>query len=78
MNELTLPDLYEVAARASINERCAHSYLHDVRGTMHALFSAVELLGRSAQGAGGNQERIHKACDLARTTRRQRSRRCKR
>ena len=65
-DELQLPDLYEAAARARINERCALSYIHDVRGSMQALFSAVELLGRSAKIAGGNQERIHKACDLAR------------
>jgi two-component system sensor histidine kinase HydH len=57
--------MLEVAARASINERCALAYLHDVRGSMQSLFSAVELLSRSARG-GGNPERIDRACDLAR------------
>ncbi len=65
MNELKLPDVYEAAARATINERCALAFLHDVRGSMQALFSALELLGRSAT-AGGNPERVAKACDLAR------------
>lgn len=66
VNELELPDLFTVAARASINERCAPAFLHDVRGTMQALFSAFELLGRSAKMGGGNPLRVEKACDLAR------------
>jgi signal transduction histidine kinase len=65
VNELKLPDVYEAAARATINERCALAFLHDIRGSMQALFSALELLGRSAK-AGGNPERVEKACDLAR------------
>jgi C4-dicarboxylate-specific signal transduction histidine kinase len=65
VNDLKLPDVYEAAARATINERCALAFLHDVRGSMQALFSALELLGRSAK-AGGNPERVAKACDLAR------------
>jgi hypothetical protein len=66
MNELGLAELYEVAARATINRRCALVYLHDIRGSMQALFSAVELLGRSAKSSGSNQERVDKAYDLAR------------
>jgi signal transduction histidine kinase len=58
-------ELFEVAARASINERCALSYLHDVRGSMQALFSAVELLGRSLRGSA-DRERVDRACELAR------------
>jgi signal transduction histidine kinase len=65
VNELALPDLFEAAARATIIERCAPAYLHDVRGSMQALFSALELLGRSAK-AGGNPLRVEKVCDLAR------------
>jgi hypothetical protein len=65
VNDRQWPEWFEVAARASINERCALSYLHDVRGSMQALFSAVELLGRSARGSG-DRERIDKACELAR------------
>jgi signal transduction histidine kinase len=63
---LSLTDLYEAAARATINERCAPAYLHDVRGSMHALFGALELLGRSAKAGGGDLARVEKACDLAR------------
>jgi signal transduction histidine kinase len=61
-----LPALYEVAARASVNERCALAYLHDVRGSMQALFSAIELLGRAAKSAGCDPSKIDKACELAR------------
>jgi signal transduction histidine kinase len=63
---LSLTDLYEVAARATINERCAPAYLHDVRGSLQALFGALELLGRSARAGGGDLARVEKACDLAR------------
>jgi hypothetical protein len=66
VNELESPNLYEVAARASINERCASAYLHDIRGSMQALFSALELLGRSAKSGSGNPERVERACELAR------------
>lgn len=66
VNELALPDLFSVAARASINERCAPAFQHDVRGTMQALFSAFELLGRSAKMGGANPLRVEMACDLAR------------
>jgi len=66
VNELELPDLYEAAARATINERCAPAYLHDIRGSMQALFGALELLGRSAKSGSGNPERVEKACELAR------------
>ncbi len=60
------PELVETAARATINERCASAFLHDVRGTMQALFSAFELLGRSAKSSGADTVRVERACDLAR------------
>ncbi len=65
MTELLLPDLVEVAARATINARCAPSYLHDIRGSMQALYSALELLGRSAKSGGDNMLKVERACDLA-------------
>ncbi len=65
MEELELYEVYEAAARALINRRCATAYLHDIRGTMQALFSAVELLGRSARSSSGDAARIDKACALA-------------
>ncbi|MDP8983572.1 MAG: hypothetical protein M3N97_00755 [Pseudomonadota bacterium] len=65
MNQPGLPDLYEAAARAIINQRCAPAYLHDIRGSMQALFSALELLGRSAKSGADNPERVEKACELA-------------
>jgi len=61
-----MSDLYEAAARATINERCASAYLHDVRGSLQALFGALELLGRSARAGGGDLARVEKACALAR------------
>jgi signal transduction histidine kinase len=66
VNSRNLPDLYELAARATINGRCATAYLHDIRGSMQALFSALELLGRSARKGGADLDRVEKACALAR------------
>jgi len=63
---LSLTDVYEAAARATINERCAPAFLHDVRGSLQALFGALELLGRSAKAGGGDLARVEKACELAR------------
>jgi len=65
MKELTLPDVCEAAARAGINERCAGAYLHDIRGTMQALYSSLELLGRQAR-SGGAHPRIEQGWALAR------------
>jgi hypothetical protein len=66
MDAVALPELYEVAARAGTSRRYAPVYLHDFRGSMQALFSAVELLGRAAKAGGGDQERIERAYHLAR------------
>ena len=65
MNCRNLSDVYEVAARAAINERFATAYLHDIRGSMQALFSALELLGRSARKGSSDLDRVEKACALA-------------
>jgi len=64
VNCRNLSDVYEVAARAAINERFATVYLHDIRGSMQALFSALELLGRSARKDGSDLDRVEKACAL--------------
>jgi len=66
VDDPALSDVFTTAARAAINERCASAYLHDVRGTMQALFSAFELLGRSARLGAANPARVEKAWDLAR------------
>ena len=58
-------DVFEAAARATINERCAAAFLHDIRGSMQAVFSAFELLGRSARMGGGDAARVERVCDLA-------------
>jgi signal transduction histidine kinase len=65
LDEMESPEFFEAAARALINERCAPAFLHDVRGSMQALFSALELLGRSARMGNVNPLRVEKACDLA-------------
>lgn len=66
MNEVELPDIYEAALRAAVNQRCAAAHAHDIRGTLQALVGAVELLCRSTRAAGADPRRTEKACELAR------------
>ena len=65
VKQFELPELYATAAQATINSRCGPGFLHDARGSLQALLSAFELLGRSAK-LGGDAVRVAKACDLAR------------
>jgi hypothetical protein len=58
--------MLEAAAYALVSERCRLSYLHDARGGLQALYSAVELLVRAAKDPGGNPALAEKAAVLAR------------
>jgi signal transduction histidine kinase len=66
VNEPELFDIYEAAVRAAINQRCASAYAHDLRGSMQALFGALELLCRSAKCGSEDPVRVERACELAR------------
>jgi signal transduction histidine kinase len=66
VDELALSDVFTTAARAAIHERCAAAFLHDVRGSMQALFSAFELMGRAARLGATDAARVEKAWELAR------------
>ena len=50
---------------ARINERCALAYQHDVRGTLQAVYSTVELLKRSLAAQAPDPARIKKVSELA-------------
>jgi len=63
---LPTPELIEAAALYSINRRCREAYLHEVRGGLHALYSALELLSRSASAAQGNPSMAERATMIAR------------
>jgi hypothetical protein len=65
MNPLPLSDVLEAAAYALVNERCRDAYMHDMRGGLQALNSALELLARSAKTTGENVL-VQKATELAR------------
>ena len=66
MKELSSVELLEAAAYALVGERCRQSYLHDIRGGLQALHSAVELLIRAASAPGENLAVAEKASGLAR------------
>jgi hypothetical protein len=59
-------DVLEAAAYALVAERCRPSYLHDIRGGLQALNSAVELLARTAKNPGEDAALVQKAVALAR------------
>jgi hypothetical protein len=59
-------NMLEAAAYALVSERCRQSYLHDIRGGLQALHSAVELLVRAANSPGDNPALAEKATALAR------------
>jgi hypothetical protein len=65
VSDMLFGDVLEAAARATINARCARAYMHDVRGTMQAVYSGFELLWRSAKSPGDNLPRIERAGDMA-------------
>lgn len=65
---LALRDCLEAAACAVVGERCRQAHLHDLRGGLQALHSALELLMRAAKGAGTNGSIAEKAGALAKKT----------
>jgi hypothetical protein len=66
MQAISPIDMLEAAAYALVSGRCSLSYLHDIRGGMQALHSAIELLVRAANTPGGNPALAEKAAALAR------------
>ena len=66
MNAIPSIDMLEAAAYALVSERYRQSYLHDIRGGLQTLHSAVELLVRAAQSPAENAVLAEKASTLAR------------
>ena len=66
MKALSFVELLDAAAYALAGERCRQSYLHDMRGALQVLQSAVELLIRAAGSCTENPALAEKASGLAR------------
>jgi hypothetical protein len=66
MKAISSLDVLGAAAYALVSERCRQSYLHDIRGGLQTLNSAVELLIRAANSRGDNAALAEKASVLAR------------
>jgi hypothetical protein len=62
----TLSDFLDAAAYVLVSERCRQAHIHDMRGELQALHSAIELLARSAKTPGENASLGEKAASLAR------------
>ena len=65
MKSVTLTQALDAAGYALVGERCRQAYLHDIRGGLHALSSAIELLARSAKSPTENGIFLEKAATLA-------------
>ena len=59
-------EILGAAVCALVGERCRPSYLHDMRGELHTLNSAVELLARAAKSPEANSAIVEKASSIAR------------
>jgi hypothetical protein len=66
MKAISSVDVLGAAAFALVSERCRQSYLHDIRGGLQTLNSAVELLIRAAITPGDNAALAEKAGVIAR------------
>jgi hypothetical protein len=66
VSAISSQDLVDAAAWSFVGERCRRSYLHDLRGSLQVLNSAVELLARAATSPGDNAALAEKASALAR------------
>jgi len=62
---LPISDVLEAAAFAVVGERCRKAHLHDARGELQTLHSAIELLARAAKTPGENAGLADKASALA-------------
>jgi signal transduction histidine kinase len=62
---LPISDVLEAAAYAVVGERCRKAHLHDARGELQTLQSAIELLARAAKTPGENAALADKASALA-------------
>lgn len=65
MKLLPINDVLEAAAYAVVGERCRKAHLHDARGELRTLHSAIELLARAAKTPGENAALADKASALA-------------
>jgi light-regulated signal transduction histidine kinase (bacteriophytochrome) len=58
-------DVLDAAVQSIINARCHPAYVHDMRGGLQAIFSAVELLSRAAKLGTADAGRLDNAVGLA-------------
>jgi hypothetical protein len=65
MKSVNFTQVLDAAAYALVGERCRQAYMHDIRGGLQALNSAIELLARSAKSPVPNGALLKKASALA-------------
>jgi len=65
MKAVSFTQVLDAAAYALIGERCQQAYIHDIRGGLQAINSAVELLARSVKSPAQNGALLEKASALA-------------
>lgn len=63
--EWHIGDVFDAALQTLVNDRCRRTYIHDMRGGLQAIYSALELLVRSAKQGAVNGTLIDNASALA-------------
>ncbi len=59
-------ELLDAAAQSLINRRCREAAIHEVRGGLQGLYSALELLARAAKNTAGDGALAERAIGIAR------------
>jgi hypothetical protein len=65
MKSVSFTQAMEAAAFGLVGQRCRQAYIHDIRGGLQALGSAIELLARSAKSPAQHSALLEKASALA-------------
>jgi signal transduction histidine kinase len=65
MNTWQSGDVLDAAVQTLINDRCRRAYLHDMRGSLQAVYLSLEALARSAKHGAQNSALIDSASSIA-------------
>jgi hypothetical protein len=66
MTTWQVDDVLDGAVQTLINERCRRAYIHDMRGSLQAIYTSFEVLARSAKNElQNNPTLIEKASSMA-------------
>ena len=65
VTQLSLEDVLDAAALSIVNARCRQAYVHELRGALQSVQSAIELLSRAVKRPGVDEARLDSIVGLA-------------